>query len=336
MISSHFIIESNKLALGYKQNGQVNIVCDDVNIHASEGELIALVGRNGSGKSTLLNTLAGLNHSISGKLSLYNKNIEQQSLVSRSKWISYVSTEMIKAPNLTVFELVSLGRFPYTNWIGKLTNNDNELINNAIHQVGLEAFSNRSLSKLSDGERQRAMIARTLAQDTSIILLDEPTAFLDLPNRFEIIKLLLDLARNQNKTIIFSTHDLSVALHHADKMWVISNKTLHEGAPEDLVLNGVFDALFPETGLVFDAQRYSFIEPSLISKNISLWAQNNTLHEITCKVLERNGFTITKCEKDNAELVAENIQNRNVWFLSSDKQEVTSLYELSRLLQNLK
>jgi len=336
MSALSWIIESENLTLGYKQNGQLNTVCKQVNLHAAEGELIALVGRNGSGKSTLLNTLAGLNHSLSGKLTLFDKNIEQQNLISRSKWISYVSTEMIKVSNLTVFELVSLGRFPYTNWIGSLSQIDKDLIIKAINQVGLDAFANRSVAKLSDGERQRAMIARTLAQDTRIILLDEPTAFLDLPNRFEIIKLLLDLARNYNKTIIFSTHDLSVALHHADKMWVISNGTLNEGAPEDLVLNGIFDTLFPETGLVFDAQRYSFIEPNDVTKNITLWAQSSDLYGITGKVLVRNGFTVIECEREKAEILAECIDNRNSWILTTHKQTVTSLYELARLFYILK
>jgi iron complex transport system ATP-binding protein len=336
MSASTWIIESENLALGYKQNRQTNTVCTHVNLHAAEGELIALVGRNGSGKSTLLNTLAGLNHSLSGNLALFEKNIEQQSLASRSKWISYVSTEMVKVPNLSVFELVSLGRFPYTNWVGNLTQADKDIVVRSIQQVGLETLANRSLTQLSDGERQRAMIARTLAQDTRIILLDEPTAFLDLPNRFEIINLLLDLARNQKKTIIFSTHDLSVALHHADKMWVIADSTLYEGAPEDLVLNGVFDALFPETGLVFDNQRYIFIEPNDISKTIQLWSQNNMLREITCKALERNGFTVIDSECELAELKAESDATGNFWTVLANSHIVRSLYELSRELQSLK
>jgi iron complex transport system ATP-binding protein len=333
-MKSSLVIESDKLKLGYRQNGQVNVVCENVTLHAAPGELIALVGRNGAGKSTLLNTLAGMNTPLAGRLLLYGKDAAKHSLADRARWMSYVSTEMIKVSNLSVYEVVALGRFPYTNWLGVLSDNDKLVVSKAIERVGLGHLSHRPVNRLSDGERQRAMVARTLAQDTSIILLDEPTAFLDLPNRFETINLLLSLAREESKTIIFSTHDLSVALHHADKMWVISESQLFEGAPEDLVLNGVFDRLFPESGLAFDAQRYIYTEPAKTKGTITLWAENELLLDITSKVLERNGFISEYTDKEQASLTVCALPEQQ-WTLTRNGQTdcYHSLYELSVILK---
>ena len=176
----------------------------DMSLSAKEGEFIALIGQNGIGKSTLLKTLVKLHPCLSGEIFMGGMRIQDFSMHDFSKFVGYVSTEVIRTGNLKVKDLVSLGRYPYTNWIGKLTNQDQEMVDSALEMVGLSDLKQKNITEVSDGERQRAMIARTIAQDTKVLILDEPTAFLDLPNRYDVLHLLKSLSHNQGKTIIFS------------------------------------------------------------------------------------------------------------------------------------
>ena len=195
----------------------------DVSLHLAKGEFCALIGRNGAGKSTLLRALTANDNTLIegtplGKLS--PEKIAQK--------VAIVTTERIRIENLLVEDLVAMGRAPYTNWVGHLQEIDCEIVSKAIEAVGMSSFAKRDTSSLSDGELQRAMIARAIAQQTPIILLDEPTAFLDIPTRFEVCRLLADLAHKEGKTILFSTHDVDAALPVCDNFAIIDNGSLRK------------------------------------------------------------------------------------------------------------
>ena len=203
----------------------------DVSLHLHAGELCALVGRNGAGKSTLLKALTS-----NGNTVVDGTPIAELSAERRAQSIAIVTTERIRIENLLVEDLVAMGRAPYTNWVGHLQDVDREIVNRAIEAVGMGDFVGRDTSSLSDGELQRVMIARAIAQQTPIILLDEPTAFLDIPTRFEVCRLLADLAHKEGKTILFSTHDVDAALPVCDSFAIIDDCRLYKlPTPEAIV-----------------------------------------------------------------------------------------------------
>ena len=198
-------------------------ILHDVSLHLRAGELCALVGRNGAGKSTLLKALTS-----NGKTVVNGTAIAELSPEKLAQTIAIVTTERIRIENLLVEDLVAMGRAPYTNWVGYLQDIDREIVCKAIEAVGMGNFVGRDTSSLSDGELQRAMIARAIAQQTPIILLDEPTAFLDIPTRFEVCRLLAELAHKEGKTILFSTHDVDSALPVCDSFAIIENESLRK------------------------------------------------------------------------------------------------------------
>lgn len=241
-------IELHSLTLGYGDR----ILFADANIGFGWGEFTALIGRNGTGKSTLLRTIAALAKPMSGYVTLDGRRLEEMSRLEIASRISFVSTDEVRVTNLKVADVVALGRAPYTNWIGSLTTEDKRMVVRSLELVGMSAFAHKGMDTLSDGERQRVMIARALAQDTPIILLDEPTAFLDLPNKYGICLLLRELAHKQGKSIIFSTHDLNIALELCDTIALIDNGSFYYGTTESLINNGDLQRLFEGTALVFD------------------------------------------------------------------------------------
>ncbi|MDR0414682.1 MAG: ABC transporter ATP-binding protein [Prevotellaceae bacterium] len=245
-------IEVCNLRTGYSAKGVQREVFPEFSAVAGEAELVALLGRNGRGKSTLMRTIIGIQPPLGGTVRILGRDISTYSLRTLATLVSYVSTDSVRVGNLKVFDLVSLGRYPYTGWFGTLSQADREEVMQALAMVGMEAYAWQNTSCLSDGERQRVMIARALAQNTPIIVLDEPAAFLDLPNRYEIVLLLKQLARTQRRAILFSTHDLSIALKIADKLWVMCDGEFHQGAPQELMLNNVFDKLLQNTRLSVD------------------------------------------------------------------------------------
>lgn len=198
-------------------------ILQDVSLHLGRGELCALVGRNGAGKSTLLRAITSNKNTLIGGTPLGNLSPEQL-----AKCVAIVTTERLRIENLLVEDLVAMGRAPYTNWVGHLQDVDRDIVGKAIEAVGMGCFVGRDTSSLSDGELQRVMIARAIAQQTPIILLDEPTAFLDIPTRFEVCRLLADLAHKENKCILFSTHDVDAALPVCDSFAIIEEETLRK------------------------------------------------------------------------------------------------------------
>lgn len=243
-----YTVELRHLTLGYGER----VLFADADLGFGWGEFTALVGRNGTGKSTLLRTIAALTKPLRGEIVIDGVPLGDLSSREIASRISFVSTDEVRITNLKVADVVALGRAPYTNWIGSLGEEDRRKVAESLELVGMTAFMGKAMDTLSDGERQRVMIARALAQDTPIILLDEPTAFLDLPNRYEICLLLRQLAHKQKKTIIFSTHDLSIALELCDTLAVIENGSFHYGTAEKLIADGEIRRLFAGTSVDFD------------------------------------------------------------------------------------
>jgi iron complex transport system ATP-binding protein len=252
------ILSFNSLLIGYKSGRGKNVLLPPLNGFARKGDLIAVIGENGIGKSTLLRTIAGLQESLGGEILIGDTRIKDYPRYSLAKNIGYISTEPVRVSNMKVYDLVSLGRYPHTNWLGKLEDNDHAIVADAIEKVGLQPLVGRYINEISDGERQRAMIARVLAQDTNILVMDEPTAFLDIRSKYEIVHLLHDLSKTRGKTIIFSTHDLLTAISDSDKIWLTLKDSFIDGAPEDLIINGVFEKLFGESTVKFNQSDGTF------------------------------------------------------------------------------
>lgn len=248
----------NNLSVGYTNNGNKKIILEDINLSLKKGNFISLVGINGSGKSTLLRTLAGLQKALEGEVYLDKRKIAAIDPVQKSKTLSLVLTNQQISKNLTVLELVALGRQPYTNWLGTLTDSDKEHILEAIRATELENFKNTSCFELSDGQFQRALIARALAQNTEIILLDEPTTHLDLHHKASIFLLLKKIAHTHNKLILSTTHDIEFVLSLCDQMIVIKGKTCITDTPDNLIKSGVFENLFPDNTIGFNTQSKQF------------------------------------------------------------------------------
>jgi len=249
MSESEKILTIEKLSAGYKSGRHEKTIFSNVNATAARGELIAVIGRNGSGKSTLIRTITGLQRHSAGKIYFEETEITKLARRQLAKKVGYVSTEMVKAPNMSVYDLAALGRFPHTDWTGRIDGENETHILKALSDTGMTEMASRYILELSDGERQRAMIARVLAQDTSLIIMDEPTAFLDIVGKYEIFNLLHKITKEDGRTIIFSTHDLQMAINHVDKIWLLNDSTLFEGSPKDFIENGVFDKIFNSINL---------------------------------------------------------------------------------------
>ena len=237
------ILSIDSLQIGYGSGSRRRILLPGLNASANRGELVAVIGRNGIGKSTLLRSIIGLQPFYGGSIMINGENLSGIPRLELARKTGYISTEIIRVSNMTVYDLVALGRFPHTNWIGRIDDRSREAITDAISKTGLNQLAGRYITELSDGERQRVMIARVLAQDADIMVMDEPTAFLDLPGKYEIMNLIRNLSRS-GKTVIFSTHDINLALRLTDRIWLILKDRLIEGPPAELLKNGSFDSLF--------------------------------------------------------------------------------------------
>jgi iron complex transport system ATP-binding protein len=253
------IIATNNLSIGYKTKKETNVIAQNLNLELTSGKLITLVGGNGIGKSTLLRTLTGIQKPLSGTVFLHRKELKDYDSVALAQQLSLVLTENLPESNLTVFELIALGRQPYTNWIGKLTEDDLSLIKNVMQLVQIEHLADKKHFEISDGQLQKVMIARALAQDTSIIILDEPTTHLDLFHKVSIFKLLKKLSQETNKCILFSTHDIDLAIQLSDEMIVMTEDQITQDQPCNHITNGVFNSLFKDETITFDNEKGKFI-----------------------------------------------------------------------------
>ncbi|WP_205509565.1 ABC transporter ATP-binding protein [Longitalea arenae] len=306
------LLKTGRLCIGYSKGKKEEKTLAgplDLQIHA--GELICLLGPNGAGKSTLIRTLAGLQPAIAGSVETGGKNITRLKPLERAKRLSMVLTEKVRTGNLNVYSIIALGRFPYTNWLGTMQPGDHKIVAWAMDITGTTGFAHRKLSELSDGESQKVMLARALAQDTPLIILDEPTAHLDLPNRISLMHLLHQLAKTTGKGILLSTHDLDLALQSADQVWLLRNDGVFtQGAPEDIVLTGAFEAAFHREGFMFDKNSGTFTIHHGNGKTIRLSGEGAALFW-TKRALMREGFTITENAAENIHIV--NKENLVVW-----------------------
>jgi iron complex transport system ATP-binding protein len=321
------ILSLDALKIGYVSGKKENILLPPLYARAGRGELIAVIGRNGIGKSTLLRTLIGLQQPLGGEIYYNGKNIKDYSRIDLAQKVGYISTEIIRVSNMSVYDLVALGRFPHTNWIGKIEMKDHEVILDAIEKTSMGPFCRKYISELSDGERQKAMIARILAQDTGIMIMDEPTAFLDIAGKYEILHLMHMLSSKNGKTIIFSTHDLQMAINQSDKIWLILDKELVEGAPEDLIIAGAFDHLFDTSSVRFDSEEGTFSFPTE-KKGIMYVEGEGYKKHWTEKAINRAGFTISK--EKTIPFVITPSETKNYWQLTTALNvfEFGSVYEL--------
>lgn len=323
------IMSFSDLVIGYTRNGKINPLLPPMSGTALKGELIAVIGRNGIGKSTLLRTLAGIQSKISGSVNVMGKNIENINKADFARIAGFISTWNNSVSNLNVYDLISLGRFPHTNWIGSLTGKDHSIIASSIERTSVTNLKDRYFYELSDGERQKVMFARLLAQDTNIMVMDEPTAFLDIRSKYEILHFLYSLTRNEGKTIIYSTHDFGMAIKHSDKIWLVLDKEMIEGAPEDLLINGAFDHLFESSSVRFNSHdgTYNFIDHT-DKGAVSLKGNGKLLHW-TGQALRRAGYTVT--EDSSLQIIIK----ENKWQLSGDKVGIfSSVYDLIRTLDS--
>lgn len=248
------MIQLRNLAIGYHEH----IVANDLNVILHRGELTSLLGPNGVGKSTLLRTISAFQAPLVGEILVEGKSLCNLSSGERSRLIGVVLTDRLEVNNLSVLDLVALGRSPFTGFFGQLEEEDLLQVEKAMEQVGISRLKDRKVHTLSDGERQKAMVAKALAQQTPIILLDEPTAFLDFPSKVEMMRLLHRLAHDMGKTILLSTHDVETALQLSDRLWLLSKKNIQEGTPTELAQQGHLQHFFQAPGIFFDTERMSY------------------------------------------------------------------------------
>lgn len=249
------MISATGLSIGYKKGKSVNRVQTNLNLRATEGELVAILGPNGCGKSTLLRTLAGILDPLEGTVHVQGLPLHTLSLEERAKQISLVLTDSVQVVYMTVHDLVTMGRHPYTTLFGNLTDYDKACVDKALEAVHMTGFGHRYVQELSDGERQRVMIAKALAQDTPLVLLDEPTSHLDLPNRIETILLLRELSNTWGKTVLLSTHEIDLALRLADSIWLMDpQEGVMVGAPATLMQSGCVQTVFHSDNFGFETE----------------------------------------------------------------------------------
>lgn len=326
---SEHVLQTRSLSIGYRSakrksagfsrsaHGTCKVIADKIELDLAAGELVCLLGPNGSGKSTLMRTLAGVQKPLGGSVLLKGKEVGKQHPKEIAKLMSLVLTERVMTGNMSVYALVALGRSPYTGWMGRLSPEDETIVRQAIETTGTRRFSHRHFGDLSDGERQKVMIARAIAQDTPVILLDEPTAHLDLPNRLEIIQLLKTLAQEQGKAVVLSTHELDLALQAADRIWLMnpsggSSSAMVAAIPESLVLDGHLEHAFKRNGFEFDPFSGSFRLSRQGVRQIGLVGEGITAYW-TQRALERAGCMVIPGASDIRHIEIETLNGEHKW-----------------------
>ncbi|MDD6669267.1 MAG: ABC transporter ATP-binding protein [Bacteroidales bacterium] len=291
------IIYTESLSAGYRKRKSVTTVLHDVNLELHVGELVSLLGANGAGKSTLIRTICGLQPPLAGKVIIDYKDVERLTPRQLSKIIALVTTERTYAGGLTVGELVGLGRHPHTGFLGRLDEHDRQIVAAAIEKVGISHKATSYVAELSDGERQKAMIAKALAQEAPVIILDEPTAFLDVASRIEVLQLLHDLARDDRRTILISSHDIQQSMALSDRLWIVSDSgEIVSGVTEDLILADKISLLFNNRDVAFDAATGDFLTTRKGARQITVKADSAELYKWIANALRRNDLLATEAD----------------------------------------
>ncbi|MBT0811915.1 ABC transporter ATP-binding protein [Litoribacter ruber] len=322
------ILKANNLKLGYRKGPKETVVAENISFELKAGELTCLLGPNGVGKSTLLKAIHGQNPPLEGDVLLEGKALSSFDQRSLARKISVVLTEKISSANLTVGQLVGLGRTPHTGWLGRLSPADKMIVENAISVTNTQYLHDRRLSELSDGQLQKVMIARALAQDGELMILDEPTAHLDLVNRYEVMHLLREIAQRQNKAILVVTHDLDIAIDTADQFWIMQcGAPLSTGSPEDLILKNKINLLLPSAILQF-SKELGKVEPIV-----------DRITVVIDGVMELRKWVILALRKANLERLDSStkiIINSEEDFTLDHQGHIYQLNSISEVIQKLK
>ena len=329
-------IRIENLTIGYPGKSDVKVVAQGINASIFSGELTCLLGANGVGKSTLLRTLSAFQPKLAGNIQILGKELSTYTDKQLSRLISVVLTEKPDIRNMTVDELVGLGRSPYTGFWGTLQKEDKEIVDRSIELVGITALKGRMIQTLSDGERQKVMIAKALAQETPVIYLDEPTAFLDYPSKVEMMQLLHQLSRQTDKTIFLSTHDLELALQIADKVWLMDKqKGVSIGTPEDLSLQGILGSFFTRKGIVFDAEAGLFRVQNVITHQIRVEGTGTRLAMVS-KALYRIGIQADNDADSEAYIETDNPASTGQFVFHASQGESPAFDTIESLLAYVK
>jgi len=319
IIEKNVVLDAEKLDVGYRLSGKkTRVVAGDISVSLRAGQFVCLLGPNGAGKSTLIRTLSGMQEPLTGEIRFDGSPLHVWSARERTQRMSLVLTQRVAAGMMPAAALVALGRQPFTNWTGRLASRDNEAVRQALHDVGIEELAHRPVCELSDGERQKVMIARALAQKPRIMILDEATVFLDLPRRVELMQLLQKLAVEGGLAILLSTHDLDLALRHADRLWILPHGgLLRQGAPEDMILADAMDTAFENTAEVrFDKVSGAFTRKKTEKENIIL-SGNGIAALWTARALERKGYGIVSDGRAFPRVVVRHENSAPVWEIKS-------------------
>lgn len=319
-------LAAHSIAVGYKTGRfKSTEVLRDVDLELKRGEFVCMLGPNGTGKSTLLRTFGRMQPLLAGSVEIGGRNIHNLSNHALATSLSVVLTDRLALGRLTAYELVGLGRYPYTGWTAGLSREDHRIIEWAINATRSNDLSAREISELSDGERQRVMIARALAQQPTVTLLDEPTAFLDLPTRVEITGLLKRLTRETGLAVLMTTHDLDLALRSADTLWLITPEgRVEHGSPEDLILRGTLQSTFSSSELIFDSEIGGFMPLTSVIGNALLIADGLSGRWMR-RALEREGFRVfdsrVAAEEIDVEITMNASTKKSSWVLRTDAGE---------------
>lgn len=328
------ILKLENLTVGYGSGKNAIILLNNINKSVYEGEMIALTGRNGTGKSTLLRTISGLQAPLGGNIFIKGRKIKEFSRIDMAREVGYISTEPLKVPDMRVYDMIALGRFPHTGWFGRIDHESHIKIIESAERAGISSFIHRPLNELSDGEYQRAMIARVIAQDSSVLFLDEPTAFLDIRSKFEILSLLYDLSRKRMRTIVFTTHDIETAAGISDRIWLLLDGSIIEGAPEDLYLSGHIEHLFRSSIVDIEFKNGGFHLRKQTSGRVIV-AGEGIIKFWTERAMERIGFE--PCNEKCPFKVITPSNDKKKWTLISETSEFEfdSLYSLTRWMNGI-
>ncbi|MBR2147190.1 MAG: ABC transporter ATP-binding protein [Muribaculaceae bacterium] len=322
------ILKTHDLTVGFGRGNKKTSLLFRLNLKLEQGHLVALIGRNGAGKSTLIKALTCDTVPIEGYIEIDGKRSVDITKRQLSKLIALVATERIMGGAFTIRELVALGRQPHTGFLGRLSSHDDEVVERCLEAVGIAHKAEQHVASLSDGERQKAMIAKALAQETPIIVLDEPTAFLDVASRIETMLLLHKLAREQNKAVMLSSHDISQSLLLADELWVITNENeVITGTTERVVMIGAMDKVFGDSAILFNGSLCDYEARLPAVGKVCLDCENPTLGRCVENALLRNGIEVDKeCE---TVLHVDDVDH----FTASNGEIFTSVRDVLRLFQ---
>lgn len=295
-----FLLQLEDLEIGYSKP-----VCSGIFANVSKGELVGLCGKNGSGKSTLIRSVLGLQHILSGNVKMFSADLKNSDLKERSKKIAVVFSRLTQIPAISVYDLVALGRLPYTNGFSKLNETDKKLIEDSLEKVGVSHLKSKLATQLSDGQLQMAMIARALVQDTELIIMDEPTSHLDIENQFKIFELIYKLAQQTGKTFIVASHQIELILQNATQLWWMNDGEFHAGFPEQIAYEQAIFEKLAQKRIRFDYETGSFQFQHPKTKKVQLLGDGSDMAYWVKHALERNGYEVSE-KSDLAIKIEEN------------------------------